>query len=143
MDIYNDSPNDPVLNYVTFKAILDARFVAANAQINDLHFRSCRIQVSETLADYAIRLRHLVISANIANANLDKQILSVIRANIDDSEIELKCLEDTITLTTLLTWRRTQELKEACLSSIEKPAHSDNNVDVANTSNKKCLLSRS
>lgn len=139
MDIYNASPNEPVLNYVTFKAIIDARLVAANAQINDLHFRSSKIQVSETLADYAIRLRQLAVSANIANANLDAQILSVIRANTDDTETKLKCLDDTITLTSLLAWKRAQELKEACLNTIDKPAYSVNNVDVDQRSNKKCF----
>ena len=136
LEIYNASPGQDGLNYATFSAILDERFAVVNPQIADYHFRSCKQATEETLADYAIRLRSLAIIANIQPNALDQSILSVIRTNTEDHDTRMKCLDEATSLATLLTWRKSHDLKDACATLMEKPPKAnvfnikhDNNQD--------------
>ncbi|MFY8165099.1 MAG: hypothetical protein ACOVJ8_00825 [Sediminibacterium sp.] len=122
----NTSTNNP-LNYVTLIALLDTRFATVNTRISDYQFRSCAQSDDETLADYANRLRVLARLAGVANEFLDTQILSVILNNTLDNETRMKCLDETTTLTTLLDWRKANDLKHACAAMMDnKKGHTAN-----------------
>ena len=106
LEIFNNSPQLPVLNYVSFKAILITRFNVKNPGIADYNFRSCKQLPIESLSDFATRLRTLAVSANIPAAAINQQILSVIRSTTDDHDTIMKCLDDHMTLENLIIWRQ-------------------------------------
>ncbi len=121
LEIFNATNTEQTpLNYVSFVTLLDARFTLVNARISDLQFRSCTQNEDESLADFANRLRVLARSAGITSENIDTNILSVIAYSTLDTETRLKCLDENTTLDSLLTWKKTLEIKSACSSSMEQ-----------------------
>ena len=141
LEIFNSTPNNDELNYVSFVTILDARFTAVNPQIADYHFRAAKQNLNENLADYAIRLKVLASAAAINAESMDSQVLSVIRTNTVDSETRMKCLDEATTLAGLLVWRKAHDLKNQCASLMERPqtSRADNifNIKYDNTQ-KQC-----
>ena len=139
LEIYNATQNNENLNYVSFVAILDARFTAVNPQIADYHFRAAKQNLNETLADYAIRLKVLARAAAINADSMDSQVLSVIRTNTLDSETRMKCLDENTTLSNLLEWRKAHDLKGQCASLMERPqmAKAENIFSIKNDSDQR------
>ena len=119
------SAKTPALNYTTFTAILIERFTVTNAQIADYHFRSAKQIPSENLQNFSTRLQTLAVTAAIPAANINQQILSVIRNTTDHHEIRMKCLENDITLATLLTWRQQHDAKSQCAALMNSDTSTD------------------
>ena len=119
LEIFNASPKQPPLDYVAFKKILTTRFTVNNLQVADFNFRGARQLPKETLANFATRLRALAITATIAEATIDSQILSVIRTTTDHYETRMKCLENATTLENLLEWRKQHDVKSKCAAAME------------------------
>ena len=128
MEIYN-ARTQP-LNYVKFKAILLDRFSITNPQISDLHFRSAKQFSSESLPNFATRLKTFAVDATIPEANINQQILSVIRSTKYHHETRMKCLEDTTTLETLLAWRKQCDIKIQFVALMDSTERSENVLQV-------------
>jgi len=116
LSIFNTTPQNTNLHYVTFVDVLNTRFAAQNTTIADFIFRGTTQNINENLDDHVTRLRGLAIAANIQKENRDNEILRVIRQNTTEDETKHKCFDDQITLTILLSWRKTLDAKNIILA---------------------------